>query len=391
MVVLKESVHPRSLNFTNQRRVVMLRQFQKMPFSRIAQAVKNLKGERPSKDMVRKVFNDFSPKVGRRKFQYARCGRKAWKVTAELKAFVLKRLVQLRIKCVCTSTTLQRECAKTLHVKVGASTLRKVVKAAGYRWAPRSQKPKLSAKLKLQRKLWCQRVLDMSPKELQRKLALSMDGCVVSCPPKDAVDRANFCTVGDTHMYRKPSEAAAPELAGNTKFGKQVPLSRAVPLWGGISYGGFKVITFHPTKKLQEEEWVDAVRGGKLVDAIKAGRPLVKKGPWHVLCDNEGFMSGAESRKAHRAQKVILWHIPPRSPDLNPIEKFWSWMRRELRKRDLADLVARRAPLGKMAYRKRIVNVCRSQKAQQVASNCCKGLRKVCREVVDRHGAMARS
>jgi hypothetical protein len=368
----------------------MMRQFNKLSFSIIRTKVRNLKGEHPSKNMVRVIYKDFNPKAGRRKFQYGRCGRKAWKVTDELRAFVVKRLLALRLSCVCTSTTLQRECAKTLHTKVATSTIRKVLGDAGYHWRPRAQKPKLSKERMMVRKNWAQIVLNMCPKELRRNFGLAMDGVVVSCPPKDPIDRANFCTVGDTFMYRKANEAASPALAGDTKFGKQVPLGRAVPFWGGISYGGFKVIAFHPTKKIQVEEWVEAVRGGKLVDAIKAGSPLLKKGPWRVLCDNEGFMAAAESRAAHRAQKVNLWHIPPRSPDLNPIEKFWSWLRRELRKRDLADLVAGRPPLGKMAYRKRIVNICRSAKARQVAGNLCKGLRKVCAEVVKKKGAMAR-
>ena len=81
------------------------------------------------------------------------------------------------------------------------------------------------------------------------------------------------------------------------------------------------------------------------------------------------FSKRMASTRSKDAQKVNLWHVPPRSPDLNPIEKFWSWLRRELRKRDLADLVAGRLPLGKMAYRKRIVNICRSAKARQVEQN----------------------
>ena len=391
MVVIQEVVHPRSLNFANQRKVVMLRKTENLSFSDICKRVRNLACKRPSKNMVRRVYKDFSPQAGRRKYQYSKCGRKAWKVTPELRAFVVERLLALRTKTICTSTTLQREVAKKMRIKVVTSTIRKIIDKAGYHWLPRAQKPRLSKERMIVRKLWCQRVLNMSPKELHRVFGLSMDGVILSVPPKDAVDRANFCTVGDTHMYRTRQEAASPDLAGHTSYGKQVPLSRAVPLWAGISYGGFKAIAFHPTKKIQVEEWVAAVSDGKLVDAIKAGNPLLKRGPWRVLCDNEGFMNAKESRAAHRAQKVNLWHVPPRSPDLNPIERFWAWLRRELRKRDLADLMANRPPMGKFAYRKRIVNICRSARARQVAGNCCKALRKVCKEVVLKKGAMARA
>ena len=74
----------------------------------------------------------------------------------------------------------------------------------------------------------------------------------------------------------------------------------------------------------------------------------------------------------------------------NPIEKFWAWMRRELRKQDLADLVAGRPPLGKMAYRRRIINTCRTRKAKQTAARLFAGLRKVCQEVLDKKGVRAR-
>ncbi len=361
-----------------------------MSFSKIAQRVRNLKKRPSTKDVVRRVCEGFDVKAGFRKFAYQRCGRKPWKVTPELRSFLVRRLLALRSKCICTSTTLQRECAKEMKLKVATSTIRKIVFKAGYQWMRRAQKPKLSKELMERRVVWSRRLLNMSDEEYNKFFSLMIDGVVVSCPPKDAVDRANFCTVGDTHMYRKPSEAAKADLAGDTQYGKQVPLSRAVPFWGGINRHGFSVIAFHPTKKIQPDEWAKAVRMGKLKRAIVAGGPLRQRGPFRVLADNEGFLNDGDCRAAHRAENVKMFHIPPRSPDLNPIEKFWSWMRRQLRKKDLADLVAGRAPLGKMAYRKRIVNTCRSQKAKRAAANISNGLRKVCKEVVAKKGARSR-
>ena len=40
----------------------------------------------------------------------------------------------------------------------------------------------------------------------------------------------------------------------------------------------------------------------------------------HVLCDNESFLDAAPCAKAHMLKRIKLWHIPPRSPDLNPVE-----------------------------------------------------------------------
>ena len=78
------------------------------------------------------------------KYNYSKCGRKATKMTPEVKKFILKRLMQLRTKMVVTSTTLQREVAREKGVKMEASAIRKHLKASGYKWLPRTQEPKYS-------------------------------------------------------------------------------------------------------------------------------------------------------------------------------------------------------------------------------------------------------
>ena len=114
-------------------------------------------------------------------------------------------------------------------------------------------------------------------------------------------------------MWRKPSESYLPKLAGDNDYPKQVPLSRAVPLWGGCSHNGFSVVLFHERKKLTAAEWASAVNAGKLVAAIKQLKPALRRGPWRVLCDNEGFLQAADATRAHKAASVWLWRIPARS------------------------------------------------------------------------------
>jgi len=180
--------------------------------------------------------------------------------------------------------------------------------------------------------------------------------------------------------------AAVPELAGAQPYVDQIPLSRAIPLWGGISEGGFAVVTFHKKKKLTVTEWLDVVQSGKLNAAVHSLRPAGTQ-PWHVLCDNEKFLKAKASMKAYARGKLQMWFVPPRSPDLNPVEMFWAWLRRELRRRDMADLHNKRPGLGKTAYRQRVRLVCRSAKAQKVAKNIAKTLKKTCKIVVKKRGA----
>ncbi len=91
-------------------------------------------------------------------------------------------------------------------------------------------------------------------------------------------------------MWRKRSEGLRPALSGDDPYGKQVPLPRALPMWGGCSGGGFAPVVFHKTKKLTVAEWQKVVASGKLARAIKSLKPVKRRGPWPVLCDNESFL-----------------------------------------------------------------------------------------------------
>ncbi|CAE8704661.1 unnamed protein product [Polarella glacialis] len=350
-------VHPLSLNFENQRKVILLRDVKKQSWDDVRKQVRNLKGKKPTVKLLRRVYKNFSKKKGRVVYKYKKCGRKPWKVTKGVESFLLRRLKALRCESICTTTVLQRELVNEKGVDLEASTI------------PLSVRSSRSAQGAL--------------------VSLSLDGVVLSMAPKDPLERQNWCAHGDTHMRRKRCEAASPDLAGNDAYGKQVPLCRAVPLWAGISEGGFATVVFRKSKKLCTVEWAEIVNGGKLTNAIRSLSPTKPRGPWWVLCDNETFLRTQVSQAAHKAQGISLWSVPPRSPDLNPVEKFWAWLRRTLRQKDWADLRAGRKALDKKAYQARVRSTCRTKRAQAVAASCAGGLRKVCKEAVAKKGAMA--
>jgi transposase len=386
MVVVSEIVHPRGLSWQQQRRVAVLRETQKLTWLQIARKVTNLKGERPYWKVCRDVYKRLGSRRGRVKLGYHRCGRKA-KVTPELRAWLVKTARANRNKMVCTSVVLQRMLAKEKGVSAEASTIRRALKSAGYRWLPRARKPKHSTALKAERLEFAREVLRMTPAQLAKKLNFAMDGVVLSIPPKDPLARESFCHLGDTHVWRKPGEGNDESVCGGDRYSKQVPASRAVPLWAGISVGGCSVVLWHEQRKTKATEWAAAVDKGCLASAILAVNPDRARGPWNVLCDNEAFLRAGPSRDAHRGAHVRLWKLPARSPDLNPIEKFWAWLRKRLRELDLADLVSKRPVLGKVAFRRRVRNVLSSARAKQVAAQCVRGLRRVARDVVRKRGA----
>ena len=387
MVVVSESVHPRGLDFQNQRKVVILRDVHGLTFPEIAKQVKTLCGGRPSARSCCLYYHSFSGKVGRRCSRYKNCGRNAWKLTHDVQRFLLQKLKQLRKSGLCTCAILQREVAREKGVALEISTIRKFLHSKGYKWLPRAQKRKYTAAQMRARVAFAQQVLALGPARLREKLSFAMDGCVLTILPRGHIDRLNFLRTSQSHMWRLKSERFQPQLAGQDMFSKQCALDRSIPLWGGLSQGGFSTVLYHPRKKLCTSEWVDAARGGKLVDAIKALNPVKEDGPWHILCDNERFLTAPKSMAEYRKLKIRLWQIPPKSPDLNPVEQFWSYLRKRLRAMDFRDALEKKAVLGKMAYKARVKRVIQSVGAQRTAGNIAKGFAKICREVVRKGGA----
>ena len=383
---------PRSLDFANVRKAMLLHD-SGMSWWKVAQRVVSLSGHRPGVRTLRRHAAALRTTGRCKTYKFHKCGRKPWKVTRQMENFVVRRVCALRRCCICTATTLQREVVAEFGTQLDVSTIRKVLRKKGYRWLPRSQKPRLSAALMAERARWAAAVLRLSNAALREKLSLSLDGVVLSLPPEDKVDRLNWGLHGDSHMWRKPGEAAQPELAGRDDYPGQVKIDRCVPMWGGISEGGMAIVTVHPNKKLSTAEWATAVRGGKLTRAISGLGPVRPNGPWVVLCDNESFLSSTKCGlpTAYRRAKIRLWHVPPKSPDLNPVEKYWGWLRKELRRMDLAALRAGQRALDKQAYIRRVRALCATQRAQRVAKAYARSFRSVCQEVVHKNGARSRS
>ena len=390
MVTITEVVSRRSLDFRNQRKAYLLRCVDKLSWSAIAARVVNVQNQHPSWVTVRTTVRAFNAGKGRRTFHYGQSGRKPWKLTPVVRRFLIQRLLRDRLKKVVTSATLQADVAAELGVSLETSTIRKHLRKSGYSWLPRNQKRKYSLPQRRARIAFAAEVLELRPAALRKKLAMSMDGVVLSMPPENDIDRLNYCWGGVTHMWRKPNEAKHPRLAADDDFQKQVPLSRALPFWGGISQGGFATVLWHLNrKKTHTEQWAAAVRAGNLTNALRSINPANQRGPWHVLCDNETFLRTRASLDAYRPRRVVLWDVPAKSPDLNPVERFWAWVRKTLRRMDLADLRARRPPLTKPEYAMRVRRLLATQTAQRVAGRCAAHFRASCQKVHDNRGAAA--
>ena len=206
MPVVQEVRHPRSLDFANERKVVLLRDIQGCSWDSIRRQVRNLRGHMPSVSLLKRVHKGFKQTLGRRPYKYQNCGRRPSKSTKAVQKFLVQRLLALRLQCVCTSLTLQRELLSKKGVHLDASSIRKVLRKHGYHWLPKAQKRKYSAPRRAERLRFARAVVQLSRARLREKLSFSMDGVILALPPRDPTDRANYCAHGDGHMWRQRGE-----------------------------------------------------------------------------------------------------------------------------------------------------------------------------------------
>jgi hypothetical protein len=113
MPVVTDMRHPRGLDFDQQRKVVMLRDDKKMSWEQIvdpdAGGVVNIEGYPTCRDVAKRAYDKFF-KCGKKKakYDYSKCGRKCWKITREIRAFLVSKLHAKRKKGICTSKTLYK-------------------------------------------------------------------------------------------------------------------------------------------------------------------------------------------------------------------------------------------------------------------------------------------
>ena len=308
-------------------------------------------------------------------------------MTNSIAKWIVRRMLKLRVWLGVTSADLTQMLAREKGITVEESSVRKVLKKAGYKYLPRSKKPKYNKVQREERLKFAKKYHAKSQKAIAESIHMFIDGVVFTIPPKDPTARENYCRSDVIKVWRRPDEHHLPELAGHDSYSKQVPSNRMVPLWGGLSAGGFGDVLWHDSRKTDEDEWSGVVRKGMLTTALKAVNPGKKNGEWKILCDNESFLRTDKSRKAYSRFGITLIKLPARSPDLNPVEKMWGWARKELRTRDLKDMVDGVPVLGQAMYRSRIKAVLRSRSAQDVAKNFATNFRTVCKRVVKAKGA----
>lgn len=76
---------------------------------------------------------------------------------------------------------------------------------------------------------------------------------------------------------------------------------------------------------VKEDKTLNAESTIRFFQEIEAAYP--DKGKIHVFCDNASYYRNKAVRKYLTGSKIALHFLPPYSPNLNPIERLWKWMK----------------------------------------------------------------
>ena len=124
-------------------------------------------------------------------------------------------------------------------------------------------------------------------------------------------------------------------------FGDSVhPSQQTRVSYGWVKKGKEKLVETHAGRKrvnimavlnletmgivYQDYETIDSAATIAFIDKIEAAYPTSKK--IHVILDNAGYHTAAAVMKRLETSRVVVHFLPPRSPNLNAIERLWKVM-----------------------------------------------------------------
>lgn len=79
---------------------------------------------------------------------------------------------------------------------------------------------------------------------------------------------------------------------------------------------------------IQEDKTLNGASTIEFLKAIEKSYPNKQK--VHVFCDNAKYYKNKEVQDYLQNSKINLHHLPPYSPNLNPIERLWKWMKERI-------------------------------------------------------------
>ena len=102
---------------------------------------------------------------------------------------------------------------------------------------------------------------------------------------------------------------------------KEIPTNSGrsrINLSGAIDILSHKIV-------VQEDKTLNCNATINFLGKIEEAYPTKKK--IHLFCDNASYYRNKEVKNYLATSKIKLHFLPPYSPNLNPIERLWKWMK----------------------------------------------------------------
>lgn len=75
----------------------------------------------------------------------------------------------------------------------------------------------------------------------------------------------------------------------------------------------------------RQDQRLNALSTVEFLKQIETAYPLLEK--VHLFCDNAGYYKGDAEKEYLKSSKIQLHFLPPYSPNLNPIERIWKFLK----------------------------------------------------------------
>ena len=100
-------------------------------------------------------------------------------------------------------------------------------------------------------------------------------------------------------------------------------------IWGGISRKGktsLHIYRLDNKEKVNKETYIQCLEENLLESMDRKHG----EGHWRLLQDNAKPHAAKDTQEFLKDEGIKIIKHPPHSPDLNPIEQIWAWMKQEI-------------------------------------------------------------
>ena len=277
--------------------------------------------------------------IDRRKFN---TGRKRKTTVRELRT--IKRQVKIMREEYGTFTSRQLQIACGLENSMSNSTFRRALKSLGYQWRNTRRKGKLLKKDLVKRVEFCNKMnrLKINTQEFWcNNIALYVDGVgfeYKSNPYEHAKE------LGSREWRMKSEGLDFNCTAKGAKEGKKMSKFMV-----GMSYGKGVILCVPLKRRMCGEYFAQIVRDEILPALHRSGKASKR-----ILQDGDPSQNSKKSLKELYRQNIRLFSIPPRSPDLNPIENLFNQVRMKIKSDSLSKQLTFES---KETFRERVQNL----------------------------------